>query len=211
MATRRRLALLALAVAIAVLVIAVPAQAASVNSGSAQMTIGPSLTHTLLGLHLTVEPVSPATEVTKWDSKGQMFWWFRAPMKSGGSYNPSTGVGTFFHNGSIRIVNDATVPQKVFRAEGIQIIAASKTSYSLSANYPTGAFVNLPGTNYKRVVLATSTSVPKITHNGSAYRINGVKFKLTPAGLSAIQSVIGTVAIPTNVVFFDTNLLPVVQ
>jgi hypothetical protein len=211
MGTRRRLALLALAVAIAVLVIAVPAQAASVSSGSAQMTVGPSLTHTLLGLHLTVEPVAPVTEVTKWDSKGQMYWWFRAPMKSGGTYNPSTGVGTFYHNGSIRIVNDATVPQKVFRAEGIQIVASSKTSYTLSANYPTAAFVNLPGTNYKRVDLATSTSVPKITHSGSTYRINGVKFKLTAAGLAAIQSVIGPVAIPSNVVFFDTNLLPVVQ
>ena len=211
MGTRRRLALLALAAAVAVLVIAVPAQAAGVNSGSSQMTIGPTLTHSLLGMHLTVEPLAPMTEVTKWDSKGQMYWWFRAPMKSGGTYNPTTGVGKFYHNGSIRIVNDATVPQKVFRAEGIQIIASGKNSYSMSVNYPLGAYVNLPGTNYTRVILATSTSVPKVTHSGSAYRINGVKFKLTAAGLSAIQSVIGPVAIPTNVVFFDTNLLPVVQ
>ena len=56
MGTRRRLALLALAVAIAVLVMAVPAQAATVKSGSSQMTIGPAYVTELAKLHVTWRP-----------------------------------------------------------------------------------------------------------------------------------------------------------
>jgi len=215
MGTRSRLALVALAVVIAVLVIAVPAQAATVASGSSQMTVSPSLTHTLLGLRITAEPVAPATEVTKWNKTGQMYWWFRVPMaaKSGkhaSTWTPSTGVGTFYHNGSLRFVNTSTSPQKVFRAEGIQVIATSKNAYSLSVSYPTAEYVNLPGTNYQRVVLATSTHAPKIIHSGKSYKIDGVQFKLTTAGRDAINSLIGVV-LPTDVVLFDTNLLPVLK
>jgi hypothetical protein len=210
MGTRRRLALLALAVAIAVLVIAVPAQAATVVKGSSNMTVLPATTTALQGLHVTVEPVAPATSVTKWNKAGKMYWWLRVPMKSGGTWNPTTGVGKFLHQGSIRLVETSTSPQKVFRAEGVWIVANSKTSYSLSVNYPEGAFVNLPGTNYQRVVLATSTTTPKITNKGKAYTIDGVKFKLTPEGEAAIYSVIG-VHVPTNIVLFDTNCLPVLK
>lgn len=213
MGTRRRLALLALAVAIAVLVIAVPAQAATVAKGSSNMTIGPSLTHTLLGSHITVEPVAPATEVTKWNKTGQMYWWFRVPMKTGGTWNPTTGVGTFFHNGSIRIIETSTSPQKVFRAEGIRIIATNKNTYALSVTYPAGVsylYEDLAGASYPRVTLATSTHAPKITHSGKSYKIDGVQFKLTTEGEAAIYSAIG-VHTPKDVVFFDTNILPVLK
>jgi hypothetical protein len=210
MGTRRRLALIALAVAIAVLVVAVPAQAATVASGSAQMVIGPTLTHTLVGLHVAVEPVSPATQVTKWNKVGQMYWWYRVPMKAGGAWTPSTGVGTFMHGGSLRFVETSTSPQKVFRAEGIRIIATDRNTYKLSVTYPTAAFVNLPATNYARVVLATSTHAPKITNSGKSYKIDGVQFKLTSAGEAAIFSVTG-VHLPTNVILFDTDILPVLK
>ncbi len=210
MGTRRRLALLALAVAITVLVIAVPAQAATVAKGSSNMTVLPATTTALQGLHVVVEPVAPATEVTKWNKAGKMYWWLRAPMKSGGTWSPTTGVGKFLHQGSIRLVETSTSPQKVFRAEGMWIVANSKKSYSLSVNYPEGAFVNLPGTSYKRVVLATSTHAPKITNSGRSCKIDGVQFKLTADGEAAIYSVIG-VHVPTNLVLFDTNVLPVLK
>jgi hypothetical protein len=210
MGTRRRLALLALAVAIAVLVIAVPAQAATVASGSSQMTISPALTHTLTTMHITSAPVSPATQVTKWNKAGAMYWWLRVPMKSGGTWNPSTGVGTFMHGGSLRLVETSTSPQKVFRAEGIQIIATNKNTYSLSVTYPSAAFVNLPAANYQRVTLATSTHAPKITNSGKSYKIVGVQFKLTAAGEAAIYGVIG-VHLPTDVIFFNTDILPVLK
>lgn len=210
MGTRKRLALLALAVAMAVLVIAVPAQAATVTKGSSNMTVSPSLTHTLVGSHVTVTSVAPLTQVTKWNKSGQMFWWMRAPMKTGGTWNPTTGAGTFFHNGSIRIVETNTSPQKVFRAEGLRIIATNKSTYALSVTYPTAAFVNLPATNYARVNLATSTHAPKITNSGKSYKIDGVQFKLTAEGEAAIYSVIG-VHLPTNVIFFDTDILPVLK
>jgi hypothetical protein len=203
--------LLALAVAITVLVIAVPAQAATVAKGSSNMTVGPALTHTLNTDHVALSPVSPATMVTKWQkSTGHMYLWFRAPMKSGGSWNPKTGVGTFFHSGSIRIANTSTAPQKVFRAEGIRIIATDKNTYAMSVTYPTAAFMNLPAANYARVTLATSTHAPKITNSGKAYKIDGVQFKLTPEGITAIENTIG-VRLPGDVIFFDTDLLPVLK
>jgi hypothetical protein len=212
MGTRRRLALLALAVALAVLVIAVPAQAATVASGSSQMTVSPAVTHTMHTLGVTVDVVSPATITTKWNSAGAMYWWIRVPMTSAkpGSWNPSSGVGTFFHSGSFRFINTATSPQKVFRAEGLQLIATNRNSYSLSVTYPAAAFVNLPAANYQRVTLATSTHAPKITNNGKSYKIDGVQFKLTAAGEAAIYSVIG-VHLPTNVVLLDTDILPVLK
>jgi hypothetical protein len=212
MGSRRRLALLALAVCIAVLVVAVPAQAAKVAKGSSNMTISPTLTHSLVTSHITVEPVAPATEVTKWNKSGQMYWWFRVPMKSGGSWNPTTGVGTFFHSGSIRIVETSTSPQKVFRAEGMRIIATNKSTYALSVTYPatTSAVEQLPGTSYTRVTLATSTHAPKITRSGKSYKIDGVQFKLTTEGEAAIFSIIG-VHTPKDVIFFDTDILPVLK
>ena len=211
MGTRRRLALLALAVAIAVLVVAVPAQGATVAKGSSNMTVGPALTHTLNAEHVTLSPVAPVTMVTKWNkTSGQMYLWFRAPMKSGGTWSPSTGVGTFMHSGSIRIANTSTSPQKVFRAEGIRIIATNKNTYALSVTYPAAAFMNLPAASYTRVTLATSTHAPKITRSGKAYKIDGVQFTLTAAGATAIENTIG-VKMPTDVVFFDTNILPVLK
>jgi hypothetical protein len=212
MGTRRRLALLALAVAIAVLVIAVPAQAATVGAGSSQMVIGPALTHTMHGLGITSEVVPPATQVTKWNKAGSMYWWIRVPMKSGGSWNPSTGVGTFMHSGSLRLVNTSVSPQKVFRAEGIRIIATNKNTYQMSVTYPAtdNVSVELPGASYTRVVLAESTHATKITHSGKSYNIDGVQFKLTTAGRDAIHAITG-VTLPTDVIFYNTDILPILK
>ena len=58
---------------------------------------------------------------------------------------------------------------KIFRAEGIRIIANSKTSYTMSVSYKP---VSGP---YQRVNLATSTHAPKITHSGKSYKIDGVQ------------------------------------
>jgi hypothetical protein len=214
MGTRRRLALLALAVALAVLVIAVPAQAATVASGSSQMTVSPAVTHTIHAAGMTVDVVSPATITTKWNKSGAMYWWIRVPMTSSkpGSWNPSTGVGTFYHSGSFRFINTATSPQKVFRAEGLRIIATNKTTYQLSVTYPASdnVSVQLPSASYTRIVLAESTHAPKITNSGKSYKIDGVQFKLTTAGRDAIHAVTG-VTLPTDVVLLDTDILPVLK
>ena len=138
-----------------------------------------------------------------------MYYWFRVPMAktSGGktsNWSPSTGKGTFYHSGSIRLVEASAVTHKIFRAEGIQIIANSKTSYTMSVSYKTTAGP------YARVILATSTHAPKITHSGKSYKIDGVQFYLTDAGVAAIHSLIGE-TLDKSVMFFDVNLLPVLK
>ena len=52
-------------------------------------------------------------------------------------WSPSTGKGTFYHSGSIRFVEATATAHKIFRAEGIRIIANSKTSYTMSVSYKT--------------------------------------------------------------------------
>ena len=60
--------------------------------------------------------------------------------------------------------------------------------------------------------LATSTHAPKITHSGKSYKIDGVQFKLTDAGVAAINSVLGaTVNLDKTKVIFNTDLLPVLK
>jgi hypothetical protein len=210
MGTRSRFALIALAVVIAILVVAVPAQAGTVKSGSSQMTVGPSYVSHLAVQHITMAPVSPATMTVKWNSKDLMYYWFRVPMamKSGSNtstWSPTSGKGTFFHSGSIRIV-EATSAAKhlIFRAEGIRIIALSKSSYQMSVSYKTTAGP------YARVTLAASTHAPKITHSGKSYKIDGVQFYLTSAGVAAIQSVTG-VALDHTAMIFDADLLPTLK
>jgi hypothetical protein len=208
MRIQSRFALLALAVLLAVLVVAVPAQAGTVKAGNSQMTIGPAYVTELAKLHVTAAPVAPATMQVKW-SKGNMYYWFDVPMAktSGGqtsAWSPSSGKGTFYHSGSIRFVEASGSTHKVFRAEGIRIIANSKTSYTLSVSYKTTAGP------YARVSLAASTHAPKITHSGKSYKIDGVQFYLTDAGVTAIYSVLGETFDKTKMIF-DTDLLPKLQ
>jgi hypothetical protein len=200
-----------MAVLLAVLVVAVPAQAGTVKAGSSQMTIGPAYVTELAKLHVTPGAVSPATMVTKFNSKDQAYYWFRVPMaKKSGSYtstwSPSTGKGTFYHSGSIRFIEASGSTHKTFRAEGIRIIANSKTSYTMSVSYKTDAGP------YLRVNLAASTHAPKITHSGKSYKIDGVQFKLTQAGHDAIESVLGAgESFDMTSIIFDADLLPVLQ
>jgi hypothetical protein len=194
------------ALVVLMLAIAVPAQAApiKVKSGSSQMTVSAGYVTGLQAKHVTVAAVSPVTEMTKWTSTGNMYWWFRVPMKSGGTYTPSSGKGEFLHSGSLSFVEASASPHKVFRAEGIHILALSKTSYQLSVNYEVS-----PGV-YNRVTLATSANTPKITHSGKAYKIDGVQFKLTQAGHDAINATIGESLDMTKVIF-STDILPVLN
>jgi hypothetical protein len=206
-----RLTLLALAVLLVVLVLAVPAQAGTVKKGSSQMTIGAAYVTELAKLNVTPGPVAPATMKVKFTSKDQMYYWFRVPMvKTSGKYtsnwSPSTGKGTFYHSGSIRFVEASATAHKIFRAEGIRIIANSKTSYTMSVSYKP---VSGP---YLRVSLATSTHAPKITHSGKSYKIDGVQFILTKEGHDAIESVLGAgESFDVTKVIFATDLLPVLQ
>ena len=211
MRSRGRFVLLALAVLLVVLVLAVPAQAATVKKGSSQMTIGALYVKELAKLNVIPGPVAPATMKVKFTSKGQMYYWFRVPMvkRSGNNtstWSPSTGKGTFYHSGSVRFVEASATEHKLFRAEGIRIIANSKTSYTMSVSYkPTSG-------PYMRVSLATSTHAPKITHSGKSYRIDGLQFKLTQAGHDAIESVLGAgESFDMTKTIFATNLLPVLQ
>jgi hypothetical protein len=209
MRNRGRFALLALAVVLVVLVLAVPAQAATVKAGSSQMTIGPAYVTELAKLHVQAAPVAPATMKIKWNKSGNMYYWFRVPMvkKSGNNtstWSPTTGKGIFFHSGSIRFIEASEGTHKIFRAEGIRIIANSKTSYTMSVSYKTTAGP------YARVDLAASTHAPKITHSGKSYKIDGVQFKLTAAGAAAIHSLLGENFDQTSIIF-NTDLLPVLQ
>jgi hypothetical protein len=135
-------------------------------------------------------------------------------MKSGGNtsvWSPKSFAGTFYHSGSIRIVDPSGAPNhEIFRAEGIRIIASGRNNHTMSVTYPAIAGVPTTGTQYPRVDLATSTHGTKITHNGKAYKIDGVQFKLTAAGEAAVFGVIG-VHLDTTKVVFDTDLLPVLQ
>jgi hypothetical protein len=209
MGTRSRFALIALAVVIAVLVIAVPAQAATVKSGSTQMTVGAVYTSELANQHIDLAAVSPATMKVKFNAKDQMYSWFGVPMvkKSGAAtsnWSPSTYKGTFYHSGSIRFVEATGATHKIFRAEGIRIIANSKNSYTMSVSYKTTAGP------YARVNLAASTHAPKITHSGKSYKIDGVQFILTTEGQAAIYSLLG-VNLDKAKIIFETDLLPVLQ
>ena len=205
-----RLALLALAVLLVVLVLAVPAQAATVKAGSSQMTIGAVYVTELAKLHVTAGPVAPATMKVKFTAKDQMYYWFRVPMVKKSvegktsNWSPSTGKGTFYHNGSIRFVEATGATHKLFRAEGIRIIATSKSNYTMSVSYKTTAGP------YERVNLATSTHKPKITHSGKSYKIDGLQFFLTTDGVAAINSVLGVNFDKTKIIF-ATDLLPVLQ
>ncbi len=202
MGTRSRLALAGLAVLLAVLVMAVPAQAAGVQKGSTHITVGAAYVTELGAKHVTLAAFAPATQKALWNKSGNMYWWFRVPMKSGGTYAPKSGKGTFMHRGSIRFVEASETGHKIFRAEGIRILALSKTKYQMSVAYKT-----LAGP-YLRVALAESTHAPKITHKGKAYKIDGLQFKLTQAGHDAILSVIGESLDMTKVIF-STDLLPI--
>ena len=144
MGTRSRVALVAMAVLVAMLVVALPAMAGTVAKGSSQMTVGATYATELSNQHIDLAAVSPATMQTKFTAKDQMYYWFRVPMAktSGGktsNWNPSTGKGTFYHSGSIRFVEATGGTHEIFRAEGIRIIAASKTSYTMSVSYKTTA------------------------------------------------------------------------
>lgn len=211
MGTRSRFALVALAVLIAVLVVAVPAQAGTVKKGSTQLTMGPNYVTTLAKLNIAMAPVSPATMTTKWNKAGNLYYWFRVPMlkSSGGkmsTWSPTTGKGIFYHSGSIRFVEASATTHKIFRAEGIRIIANSKTSYTMSVSYKTNAGP------YARVNFATSTHKTSIKQNGKKYTIGGVQFYLTPEGVAAVESVLGAGEVLDHThMIFDVDLLPVLQ
>ena len=108
------------------------------------------------------------------------------------------------HTGSLRFVEASATTHKIFRAEGIRIIATGKNTYDMSVSYKTTAGP------YSRVTLAHSTHAPKITHSGKAYKIDGVQFKLTQAGHDAILAVIGETLDRTTIIF-DADLLPVLK
>jgi hypothetical protein len=211
MGTRNRFALIALAVLIAVLVVAVPAQAGTVKSGSSQLTMGANYVTELAKLNIHMAPVAPATMTTKWNKAGNLYYWFRVPMvkRSGGNtstWSPTTGKGTFYHKGSIRFVEASATAHKIFRAEGIRIIANSKTSYIMSVSYKTTAGP------YARVNFATSSHSTKITKNGKRYTISGVQFYVTPEGQAAVESVLGAgEKLDMTKMIFDADLLPVMQ
>ena len=211
MRSRGRIVVLALAVLLVVLVLAVPAQAGTVKKGSSQMTIGPVYVTELAKIHVTAAPVAPATMTVKWNKSGNMYYWFRVPMvkTSGGktsNWSPTTGKGTFYHSGSIRFTEASATAHKIFRAEGIRIIANSKTSYTMSVTYKSTSG------DYLRVSLATSTHAPKITHSGKSYKIDGLQFILTQAGHDAIESVLGAgESFDMTKTIFTTDLLPVLQ
>ena len=110
MGTRSRFALVALAVVIAVLVIAVPAQASTVAKGSSNMTISPAVTHALVGQHITVEPIAPATRSHQVEQvRPDVLVVPRSDEEPAAAYNATTGVGKFLHSGFAALRGDEHV------------------------------------------------------------------------------------------------------
>jgi hypothetical protein len=209
------MALVVLAALVAVLVIAVPAQAGKVKKGSSNMVVSAKYTTEILSKQVMASAVAPMTQKVKYTKAGNMYLWFRAPMvaKTGAAYStysPSTGEGVFYHRGSIRIVEGSVTPHKIFRAEGIRILALGKDHYQMSVTYNTAGTLKNASGSYVRVTLAESTHAAKITHKGKSYRIDGVQFKLTKAGHDAILATIGE-SLDMHKIIFDTDLLPILK
>jgi len=208
MHSRSRSILLALVVALALLIFAVPAQAARVKvvKGNTQMNMDKDVVRNLVGQNVVVDDISPSTLTVKWTSG--INWFFSLPIytgSTGSTYDWSAKTGTFYHNGGIRFANVFVGPQQT-RFQGLRIIANGANDYSLSAAVGTSPA--------PRLIVATSTSKPKITKSGKKVSIQGIQFKLTsnttlvPGGAAVLESALGLKAgtVSTSLVFFDTDL-----
>jgi hypothetical protein len=192
--------LMLFALVVLMLAVALPAQAAStkVKSGSTQPLVKANVVTHLQSMGVGIYAIPPVTFQPRWVSGG-LQWWYRVSMASGGTYDFSAKKGVFYHSGSLRWVEASTATHNQVRWEGLRVLALGKSSYQLSA----AVGITSPLT---RMTVATATNTPTITKNGKAIKIDGVQFKLTPAGETALFNALG-VHVSTSLILFDTDLL----
>jgi len=189
------------ALLVVMLAVAVPAQASVVKSGSSQPEVEANMVSELQSKHVSINAVPPMTYKPLWNSSGQMRWWFRAPMASGGTYNYTTKTGTLYHNGSMRWMEASGGTHYQFQMEGIRIIALGASSYQMSVSY------EVSKGNYARIVIAQATNTPGFTKKGKAIKIGGIQFKLTDAGEAALNTALHETGFSKTLVLFDTDMM----
>ncbi len=209
MGSRSRFALVVLAALVAVLVIAVPAMASSyLKKGGSQLLTPSSMVTSLQGKHVSINAIAPV--VYKSRVQKNLSWWFKDPIyakafKNGGatvrtSYDPKTGKGVFYHEGSLVWVEASGATHLKWKWQGLRVVALNKTSYQL---------VVTAGNQKPYIandIVAVSNHSTKITHSGKNYHIDGVQFKLTTAGATQLQTALGETDLSTSLILFDSDI-----
>ena len=209
MGSKSRLLLIAIAAVLVVLVFAVPAMAASnISKGNTEFTVPKATVSAMQAVSTSLVPQSQVTYKPKYTASGGLTWYFNAPLwlksitQSGikyyTNYTPKTGAGTFYHNFQWWLVK-AAPPEKAVKWQGIRVVAANKTGYSLVATVGNVA-------PYSTVTLATATgSSIKVTHSGKSYHIANLKFYTTDAARTSVLSAIG-ITIPAHTLLFTGDI-----
>jgi hypothetical protein len=184
--------------ALVVLVMAVaagPAAAKSqkVVSGDTHLTIPKARVSALTVQNVAMVNISPVSFRFVWENA--LSWWFNVPMDKGGTFDFAAKKGTFIHKGGLRFVNVAN--NTTLRLTGLRVVVNGPSSVVLSA-----AVGNAPVT---RADVMTATNSPAFKMQGKTASIDGVQFKLTAAGVLAVQTALG-VTLDSTTLFCDVDL-----
>jgi len=191
------------ALLVVMLAAAAPAMAAAakVKSGSSQLLVDEKMVTELQSKHTSINAIAPMKYKPLWTSTGMLKWWFRAPMKTGGTYDYATKTGMLYHNGSMRWIEASGATHYQFQMQGIRILALASNKYEMSVTYTV-----TPGV-YPRITFAQATNTPSFTKNGKAIKIGGIQFKLTDAGEAALNTALHETGFSKTLVLFDTNVM----
>ena len=169
------------------------AKAQKVVSGATHLSIPRARVTALTVQNVALADITPVSFRFVWTNA--LSWWFSVPMAAGGTFDYAATKGTFIHKGGIRFVNVAT--NTTLRLTGLRVVVNGPSSVVLSA-----AVGNAPVT---RADVMTSTSSPAVTRQGKTVSIDGIQFKLTAAGVLAVQTALG-VTLDATTVFAEADL-----
>jgi hypothetical protein len=169
------------------------AKAQKVVRGDTHLSVPRARVTALTVQNLAIADIAPVSFRFVWANA--LSWWFNVPMADGGTFDYAATKGTFIHKGGIRFVNVAT--NTTLRLTGLRVVVKGPSSVVLSA-----AVGNAPVT---RADVMTSTSSTAITRQGKTVSIDGIQFKLTAAGVLAVQTALG-VTLDTTTLFADVDL-----
>lgn len=152
-----------------------------VVSGATTLTAGSAAVAELTAQDVAVIDVAPVTFRFLWN--GDVSWRFRAPMATGGGFDPTAKRGTLVHKGGLRFVNVATgasLPLTGFRAS---VDGASGVVLEAAVGGP-------PVT---RADVMVAIGAPQIVRKGKQVVIRGAQFRLTPQLVVALHTaLVGT-------------------
>ncbi len=169
------------------------AKAQKVVSGDTHLSIPKARVSALTVQNVAMVNIAPVSFRFVWENA--LSWWFNVPMDKGGTFDFAAKKGTFVHKGGIRFVNVAN--NTTLRLTGLRVVVNGPSSIVLSA-----AVGNAPVT---RADVMTSTSSPAFSKQGKAVSIDGIQFKLTAAGVLAVQNALG-VTLDATTLFSDADL-----